>query len=86
MRARRRTQKDGRGLEGKRGLKGALEKMRGLKGALEEKRGLKGALDKKRGLKGSLERGGARRRPKNEDRRLEGAIKEGEKTQIFQLA
>ena len=39
MRSQRRTQKNGRGLEGvlkrKRGLKGTLEKKRGLKNALE---------------------------------------------------
>ena len=50
MRARRRTQKDGWGLEG------ALERKRGLKGALDRKRGLKVVLERKRGLKDALKR------------------------------
>ena len=41
MKARRRTQKDGWGLEG------ALERKRGLQSALEKKRGLKGTLEGK---------------------------------------
>jgi len=50
MRGRRRTQKDGRGLED------ALEGSEGSKALSRRKRELEGALQKKRGLEGALER------------------------------